>query len=490
MLFTKNILLYVLLFPIIGILLLLFIPSRETRLLKFVALNSACFSFIGSLILWGSFAKSVSFFQFLTKLTWFPLLTLNFTLGVDGISLFFIFLTTLLIPLCILASWNSVNHSFREFLIAFLFLDFLLIGVFCVLDLLFFYIFFESVLIPMFLIIGIWGSRERKILAAYYFFLYTLLGSVVMLLAILYILEQVGTTDYEVLLTFSFSEIEQKFLWFAFFLSFASKVPMVPVHLWLPEAHVEAPTAGSVILAGVLLKLGTYGFIRFSLPLFPQASFFFAPLVYTVSVIGIVYTSFTAIRQTDFKRIIAYTSIAHMNLVMLGIFSFNTIGIEGAIFQSLSHGFVASALFLIIGVVYDRYRTRLVQYYGGLASTMPVYVFIFLFFTMANIGLPGTSSFIGEFLILAGSFKVNTSITILGATGMVIGGAYSLWLFNRISYGNLKTQYTTQFFDISFREFITFLPLILGTLLTGLYPNIFVSSIHMSVNNLVELLYF
>jgi len=411
-------------------------------------------------------------------------------LGVDGISLFFILLTTLLIPLCILASWNSVGHSLREFLIAFLFLDFLLIGVFCVLDLLFFYIFFESVLIPMFLIVGIWGSRERKILAAYYFFLYTLLGSVVMLLAILYILEQVGTTDYEVLLTFSFSEVEQKFLWFAFFLSFASKVPMVPVHLWLPEAHVEAPTAGSVILAGVLLKLGTYGFIRFSLPLFPQASFFFAPLVYTISAVGIVYTSFTAIRQTDFKRIIAYTSIAHMNLVMLGIFSFNSVGIEGAIFQSLSHGFVASALFLIIGIVYDRYRTRLVQYYGGLASTMPIYVFIFLFFTMANIGLPGTSSFIGEFLILAGSFKVNTSITFLGATGMVIGGAYSLWLFNRISYGNLKIQYTTQFLDVSFREFVTFLPLILGTLLTGLYPNIFLSSIHMSVNNLIELLYF
>ena len=490
MLFTQNLLVYVLLFPIIGILFLLLVPSRETRLLKFIALNSTCFSFIGSLLLWGGFSKSVGFFQFLVKLTWFPLLTLNFTLGVDGISLFFILLTTLLIPLCILASWNSVGHSLREFLIAFLFLDFLLIGVFCVLDLLFFYIFFESVLIPMFLIVGIWGSRERKILAAYYFFLYTLLGSVVMLLATLYILEQVGTTDYEVLLTFSFSEVEQKFLWFAFFLSFASKVPMVPVHLWLPEAHVEAPTAGSVILAGVLLKLGTYGFIRFSLPLFPQASFFFAPLVYTISAIGIVYTSFTAIRQTDFKRIIAYTSIAHMNLVMLGIFSFNSVGIEGAIFQSLSHGFVASALFLIIGVVYDRYRTRLVQYYGGLASTMPIYVFIFLFFTMANIGLPGTSSFIGEFLILAGSFKVNTSITFLGATGMVIGGAYSLWLFNRIAYGNIKIQYTTQFLDISFREFVTFLPLILGTLLTGLYPNIFLSSIHMSVNNLIELLYF
>jgi proton-translocating NADH-quinone oxidoreductase chain M len=488
--FIRNLLVYILMFPIIGISLLLLVPSRETRLLKFIGLNSACASFIGSLLLWGSFSKSVGFFQFLVKLSWFPLLTLNFTLGVDGISLFFILLTTLLIPLCILTSWNSVGHSLKEFLIAFLALDFLLIGVFCVLDLLFFYIFFESVLIPMFVIIGIWGSRERKILAAYYFFLYTLLGSVVMLLATLYILEQVGSTDYEVLLTFSFSEVEQKFLWFAFFLSFASKVPMVPVHLWLPEAHVEAPTAGSVILAGVLLKLGTYGFIRFSLPLFPQASFFFAPLVYTIAAVGIVYTSFTAIRQTDFKRIIAYTSIAHMNLVMLGIFSFNNVGIEGAIFQSLSHGFVASALFLVIGVVYDRYRTRLVQYYGGLASVMPIYVFIFLFFTMANIGLPGTSSFIGEFLILAGSFKVNTSITFLGATGMVIGGAYSLWLFNRISYGNLKTQYTTQFLDVSFREFVVFLPLILGTLATGIYPNIFLTTIHMSVNNLIELLYF
>jgi proton-translocating NADH-quinone oxidoreductase chain M len=490
MVFSQNLLVYILLLPIIGILLLLFIPSRQTRLLKFVALNAACLSFTGSLILWGGFSKSIGFFQYVVKLTWFPILTLNFTLGIDGISLFFIVLTTLLIPLCILTSWNSISHSLKEFLIAFLFLDFLLIGVFSVLDLLFFYIFFESVLIPMFLIVGIWGSRERKILAAYYFFLYTLLGSVIMLLATLYILEQVGTTDYEVLLTFSFSEIEQKLLWFSFFVSFASKVPMVPVHLWLPEAHVEAPTAGSVILAGVLLKLGTYGFIRFSLPLFPQASFFFAPLVYTISAIGIVYTSFTAIRQTDFKRIIAYTSIAHMNLVMLGIFSFNHVGIEGAIFQSLSHGFVASALFLIIGVVYDRYRTRLVQYYGGLATTMPIYVVIFLFFTMANIGLPGTSSFVGEFLILAGSFKVNTSITFLGATGMVIGGAYSLWLFNRISYGNLKIQYTTQFLDINVREFVVFLPLILGALSTGLYSNIFLSSIHTSVSNLVELLYF
>lgn len=486
----KNLLIYILMFPIFGILILFLLPSKEEKLLKLVALNSSCLSFIGSLLLWVFFQKSTSSFQFVVKLFWLPYLNLNFTLGIDGISIFFLLLTTLLIPLCILTSWNSVSDNLKEFLIAFLVLDFFLIGTFCVLDLLLFYIFFESVLIPMFLIVGIWGSRERKILAAYYFFLYTLLGSVLMLLSILYIYYQVGTTDYEVLLTFSFSPLEQKFLWFTFFLAFAGKVPMIPLHLWLPEAHVEAPTAGSVILAGILLKLGTYGFIRFSLPLFPKASFFFTPLVYSIAVTGIIYTSFTAIRQTDFKRIIAYTSIAHMNLVILGIFSFNNVGIEGAILQSLSHGFVASALFLVIGVVYDRYRTRIVQYYGGLASVMPIYIFIFLFFTMANISFPGTSSFVGEFLLLAGSFKVNSSITFLGATGVIIGGAYSLWLFNRIAYGNLKTQYTTEFLDLTPREFVVFLPLILGTLVLGIYPNIFLTSIHMSVNTLVEFLYF
>jgi proton-translocating NADH-quinone oxidoreductase chain M len=311
-----------------------------------------------------------------------------------------------------------------------------------------------------------------------------------MLLSILYIYCQIGTTDYEILLTFSFSKLEQKFLWFAFFLAFASKVPMVPVHLWLPEAHVEAPTAGSVILAGVLLKLGTYGFIRFSLPLFPKASFYFTPFVYMIAVIGVIYTSFTAMRQTDIKRIIAYTSIAHMNLVILGIFSFNTIGLEGAIILSLSHGFVASALFLIIGVIYDRYGTRLVKYYGGLATVMPIYTIIFLFFTMANISFPGTSSFVGEFLILVGSFKVNKSVTFLGATGVILGGAYSLWLLNRIVFGNLKIQYISNFLDLSSREFVVFFPLILSTFLIGIYPDIFLSSIHMSVNNLIELLYF
>jgi len=317
-----------------------------------------------------------------------------------------------------------------------------------------------------------------------------LLGSVVMLISILYIYYQVGTTDYEMLLTFSFTELEQKFLWFSFFLAFAGKVPMMPVHLWLPEAHVEAPTAGSVILAGVLLKLGTYGFIRYSIPLFPNSSFFFTPLFYTFAVIGIIYASFTAIRQSDFKRIIAYTSIAHMNLVILGIFSFNSIGLEGAIFQSLSHGFVASALFLVIGIVYDRYHTRIVKYYSGLASVMPIYISIFLFFTMANISFPGTSSFIGEFLILTGSFKCNTSVTFLGATGVILGGAYSLWLLNRIAFGNMKVQYYEKFLDLSKREFICFLPLIIGTLLLGICPNIILSSIHISVNHLIEFIYF
>lgn len=486
----KNLLFYVLIFPIFGILVLLFVPTKQEKMLKIIAFNFSCLSMVGSLVLWFFFQKSVSSFQFVTKLVWLPTFNLNILLGLDGISLFFIILTTLLIPLCLLTSWNSIKFNLKEFLIAFLFLDFLLIGSFCVLDLLLFYIFFESVLIPMFLIIGIWGSRERKILASYYFFLYTLLGSVTMLLSILYIYINIGTTDYEVLLTFSFSVFEQKFLWFSFFLAFASKVPMLPVHLWLPEAHVEAPTAGSVILAGVLLKLGTYGFIRFSLPLFPKASFFFTPLVYTIAVIGIIYTSFTAIRQTDFKRIIAYTSIAHMNLVVLGIFSFNTLGLEGAILQSLSHGFVASALFLIIGVVYDRYRTRIVQYYGGLATVMPIYITLFFFFTIANISFPGTSSFVGEFFLLIGSFKVNKTITILGATGIIIGGVYSLWLFNRIAFGNLKTQYTNYFLDLSLREFVVFFPLVLGTLVIGIYPEIFSSYFHTSINHLIELIYF
>ena len=488
--YFQNILFYTALIPLIGIFLLIFINPEKKNLLKVIALHFSSLPFLIFLAIWSGFKKSVGTFQFVTKILWIPALNLNITLGLDGISLFFLLLTTLLIPLCLLIGWNSIHSNLKGYLISFLIIEFFLIGVFCVLDVLLFYIFFESILIPMFLVVGIWGSRERKMLAAYYFFLYTLLGSVMMLLSILYIYNQVGSTDYEVLLTFVFSDLEQKILWFTFFLAFAAKVPMVPVHLWLPEAHVEAPTAGSVILAGVLLKLGTYGFIRFSLPLFPEASFYFTPLVYTMALIGIIYASLTAIRQTDFKRIIAYTSVAHMNVVMLGIFSFNNIGIEGALLQSLSHGFVASALFVIIGVVYERYRTRLVKYYGGLVHTMPLYVSIFLFFTMANIGFPGTSGFIGEFLIFTGSFKVNSSVTFFGATGMVLGGCYALWLFNRISYGNLKSQYIKQTLDINKRELFIFIPLIFYTLILGLTPDIYLNSIHMSVNNLIENIYF
>lgn len=487
---SENLLIYILVLPLIGAVLLVFIQSTNFKELRIIALNFSSLPFLGCLIVWAYFKKSIAQFQFVTKISWLPTLNLNVTLGIDGISLFFLLLTTMLIPICLLLSWNSVKKDLKEYLAAFLFLEFFLIGVFCILDLLLFYIFFESVLLPTFLIIGIWGSRERKTLASYYFFLYTLLGSVIMLVAVMYIYYQIGTTDYEMLLTFTFTEAEQKFLWFAFFLAFAGKVPMMPVHLWLPEAHVEAPTSGSVILAGVLLKLGTYGFIRYSIPLFPNASFFFTPFVYTIAVIGIIYASFTAIRQSDFKRIIAYTSIAHMNLVILGIFSFNSIGLEGAVFQSLSHGFVASALFIVIGIVYDRYHTRIVKYFSGLASVMPIYIFIFLFFTMANISFPGTSSFVGEFLILIGSFKSNTSITFLGAIGVILGAVYSLWLLNRVAFGNVKVQYCEKFLDLNKREFICFIPLIAGTLVLGVFPNIILGTIHMSVNHLVEFIYF
>ena len=482
----KNLLSIILCMPLLGILLLLILPYNNYKNLKVTSLVTSSLTFLTSLILWILFDKSTGEMQFVTRILWVPSLNINLTLGIDGISLFFVLLTTLLIFLCLLSSWNSIENNLKEYLISFLIMEFFLIGVFCVLDLLIFYIFFESVLIPMYLIIGIWGSRERKIRAAYFFFLYTLLGSVLMLLGILYLYYQVGTTDYETLLSVLLTVKEQKLIWLSFFASFATKVPMVPVHIWLPEAHVEAPTAGSVILAGVLLKLGTYGLIRFSFPLFPEACFYFTPLVFSMAVIGVIYTSFTAIRQTDFKRIIAYTSVAHMNLVIVGMFCFNNISMEGAILQSISHGFVASALFLIIGIVYERHHTRMVKYYGGLVHVMPIYVFIFLFFTMANIGLPGTGSFVGEFLILIGIYQLNTTIAFFSATGMVLGGCYSLWLFNRIAYGNLKSQYLIHFKDINKREFLVLLPLIVGTLVMGIYPDIFLNPMHMSVNLLLE----
>jgi len=371
-------------------------------------------------------------------------------------------------------------------MIAFLVMETLLLIVFSILDLVLFYIFFESVLIPMFLIVGIWGSRERKVRAAYMLFLYTLIGSVLMLLAILLIYAIAGTTDYQTLLTVQFDGNLQKVLWLAFFASFATKVPMVPVHIWLPEAHVEAPTAGSVILAGVLLKLGSYGLLRFSMPLFPIGTVYFTPLVYAMAAIAVVYTSLTAIRQSDMKRIIAYASVAHMNVILVGMFALNANGLEGAMIQQLSHGLVSSALFLGVGVLYDRHHSRLVKYYGGMAHVMPIFVMIFLFFTMANIALPGTSSFVGEFLILVGAFQANTMVTMLAATGMVLGGAYSLWLYNRVAFGNLKVQSIHEFSDINRREFFVQLPLILGTLLMGIYPEIFLDPMHLSIANLVE----
>jgi proton-translocating NADH-quinone oxidoreductase chain M len=342
----------------------------------------------------------------------------------------------------------------------------------------------------MFIIIGVWGSRERRIRAAYMFFLYTLLGSVLMLLAILYIYYQVGTTDYQILLTTTFDPEVQKLLWLAFFASFAVKVPMLPVHIWLPEAHVEAPTAGSVILAGILLKLGSYGFLRFSLPLFPYASVYFTPLIYAFACIAVIYTSLTAIRQTDLKRIIAYASVAHMNLVLIGMFVYNLQGLEGSILQQLSHGLVSGALFLCVGVVYDRHHTRLVKYYSGLAHTMPIYIAIFMFFSMANIALPGTSSFVGEFLILAGAFQTNTTVCVLSATGMILGGGYSLWLFNRVAFGNIKIQYMNVFSDVDKREFATLLPLIILTLVMGIYPEIFLDPMHSSCANLLACIYY
>ena len=473
------------LIPLIGSFLVLFIPSQYKETIKVVVLSFSLAEFLLSLMMWMSFDNSSSRFQFVEAYNWIESSNIIFYLGVDGISLFFILLTTLLIPICLLASWDAIKFNEKEYFIAFLAMEALVIAVFCVLDIILFYVFFESVLIPMFIIIGVWGSRERRIRAAYMFFLYTLLGSVLMLLAILYIYYQAGTTDYQILLTTTFDPEVQKLLWLAFFASFAVKVPMLPVHIWLPEAHVEAPTAGSVILAGILLKLGSYGFLRFSLPLFPYASIYFTPLIYAFACIAVIYTSLTAIRQTDLKRIIAYASVAHMNLVLIGMFVYNLQGLEGSILQQLSHGLVSGALFLCVGVIYDRHHTRLVKYYSGLAHTMPIYIAIFMFFSMANIALPGTSSFVGEFLILAGAFQTNTTVCVLSATGMILGGGYSLWLFNRVAFGNIKVQYMNMFSDVDKREFATLLPLIILTLVMGIYPEIFLDPMHVSCANLL-----
>nr|QKQ14732.1 NADH dehydrogenase subunit 4 [Zygnema circumcarinatum] len=472
------------LWPLLGAILVLAIPASRIRLIRSVGFCITLITFVYSLLFWIRFDNSTPNFQFVETINWLPYSNINFYIGLDGISLLFVILTTFLVPICILVGWVTIQNYKKEYIIAFLILESFMIAVFCMLDLLLFYVFFESVLIPM-IIIGVWGSRQRKIQAAYQFFLYTLFGSVFMLLAILLIWFQTGTTDLQLLLTTEFSERRQIVLWLAFFASFAVKVPMVPVHIWLPEAHVEAPTAGSVILAGILLKLGTYGFLRFSIPMFPEASLYFTPFIYTLSVIAILYTSCTTIRQIDLKKIIAYSSVAHMNFVTIGMFSLNMQGIEGSILLMLSHGLVSSALFLCVGALYDRHKTRLVKYYGGLVSTMPIFSILFLFFTLANMSLPGTSSFIGEFLILVGAFQRNSLIATLAALGMILGAAYSLWLYNRVVFGAWKPKFLNKFSDLNRREVFMFIPFVLGVLWMGIYPEVFLDCMHTSVCNIL-----
>lgn len=444
----------------IGFLSVLFLPIKHAEYMPSLAYAFSCLAFVFSLNLVFFFNVYEPKFQYVVYS--------KLALGLDSISLLFVLLTTFLFPLCLLASWGPIQT--RSYLLCFLSIEILLILVFSVLDLVCFYVFFESVLIPMFFLIGIWGSRARKIRASYFFFVYTLIGSLFLLCAICYICVLCGSSRIENLVHYQFTLSQQKLLWAGFFLSFAVKLPLVPFHIWLPEAHVEAPTAGSAILAGVLLKLGIYGFLRFSLPLFPEASLYYTPFVFCLCLVGVVYTSLTAIRQTDLKRIIAYTSVAHMNLVVCGIFSFTALGYHGCILQSLSHGFVSCALFLLIGVLYERYHTRFYMHYAGLIHTMPIFGLFFVLFTIANIALPGTSSFVGEFLVLVGIFESNPLSCFIGASSIVLGAVYSLWLLNRIIYSNIKTQYIKIFTDLNKREFIVLSFCSILTIFLGIYP--------------------
>nr|AXU98866.1 NADH dehydrogenase subunit 4 [Brassica juncea]QQK54918.1 NADH dehydrogenase subunit 4 [Brassica napus]AXU98927.1 NADH dehydrogenase subunit 4 [Brassica juncea]AXU98949.1 NADH dehydrogenase subunit 4 [Brassica juncea]AXU99000.1 NADH dehydrogenase subunit 4 [Brassica juncea] len=472
--------------PVLGSITPLFIPNSRIRPIRLIGLCASLITFLYSPVPRIQFDSSTAKSQFVESLRWLPYENINFYLGIDGISLFFVILTTFLIPICISVGWSGMRSYGKEYITAFLIREFLMIAVFRMLDLLLFYVFPESVPIPMTIIIGVWGSRQRKIKAAYQFFLYTLLGSLFMLLAILLILFQTGTTDLQISLTTEFSERRQIFLWIASFASFAVKVPMVPVHIWLPEAHVEAPTAGSVILAGIPLKFGTHGFLRFSIPMFPEATLCSTPFIYTLSAIAIIYTSLTTSRQIDLKKIIAYSSVAHMNLVTIGMFSSNIQGIGGSILPMLSHGLVPSALFLCVGVLYDRHKTRLVRYYGGLVSTMPNLSTIFFSFTLANMSSPGTSSFIGEFPILVGAFQRNSLVATLAALGMILGAAYSLWLYNRVVSGNLKPDFLHKFSDSNGREVSIFIPFLVGLVRMGVHPKVFPDCMHTSVSNLVQ----
>ncbi len=421
-------------------------------------------------------------FQFVEEVPWFA--GLSYRMGVDGISVLFVLLTAFLMPICIAASWKSIDDRVCEYMIAFLVLEALVIGVFCALDLVLFYIFFEFGLVPMFLIIGIWGGK-RRVYAAYKFFLYTLLGSVLMLAAILYMIATSGTSSIPELMTYQFPGQAQAWLWLAFFASFAVKMPMWPVHTWLPDAHVEAPTAGSVILAGILLKLGGYGFMRFSLPMFPLASEMFGPLVFGLSVVAVIYTSLVAFRQTDIKKLIAYSSVAHMGFVTMGIFSGNAAGEQGALYQMLSHGVISGALFLCVGVVYDRMHTREIAFYGGLVNRMPWYAAVFMLFTMGNVGLPGTSGFVGEILTMTGVYQASTWTAALAATGVILSAVYALSLYRRVVFGELVNPQLATIGDLEWRETMIFAPLVLATLWLGVQPNLVFEITGASVDQLV-----
>ena len=477
---TKNYILPFLLFiPFISMIILLFLKNE--KFIKNFSIFMSFFIFLVSLPLWILFDKSISDFQYLFKVEWIGTLNLHFYLGLDGISLFFIILTTFLIPICMLISYETINKNIKEYFLLYFLLEFCLIISFSVLDVLVFYVFFESLLIPMFLIIGIWGSRERKTKASYLFFIYTLAGSLFMFIAILHLFITVGTTDYQTLYYSNFAFPYEKLYFLAFFLAFAVKTPMLPFHGWLPEAHVEAPTSGSVLLAGVLLKLGAYGMIRFLIPLFPNASIYFTPYVLVLCLISIIYASLTAIRQTDLKRIIAYASIAHMNFIVLGIFSLTIQGLEGSLIQMISHGLVSSGLFFSIGCLYDRYHTRFIEYYGGLAHTMPLFCTTLFIYILANMALPGSSSFVGEILILTGVFEDNTTTAIFATIGMFLGGVYSLLFYNHLCYGNIKNMYLNLYYDLTYREFLIHLILILNIFVLGLCPKIFESCMHESI---------
>ena len=436
---------------------------------RWIALGVTMLTLVVSIILVGTFNPAVSTYQFTERFEWFS--GAQYFLGVDGVSILFVLLTAFLMPLCILASWTTIKDRVVDYMIAFLVLETLVIGVFTALDLFLFYIFFEGTLVPMFIIIGVWGGANR-IYAAYKFFLYTLLGSVLMLLAMLWMSHTAGTTSIPELKTFAFSPQAQPLLWVAFFASFAVKMPMWPVHTWLPDAHVEAPTAGSVILAGILLKLGGYGFILFNLPMFPQASEMFRPLVFTLSVIAIVYTSLVAFRQTDIKKLIAYSSVAHMGFVTMGIFAGNDAGVQGAVFQMLSHGLISGALFLCVGVVYDRMHTREIAFYGGLTARMPWFAAIFLMFTMANVGLPGTSGFIGEILTMTGIYQVSTWTALFAASGVIFSAVYALTLYRNVMFGEITNPAMKAITDVDRRELLIFVPLILGTIWLGVQPGL------------------